>query len=559
MNQPKKLYSIIFYSIFSAFVFGYLLYLFIIPHDDKLFDTKDSFYFNDNWTQTFSDQTVKILNFPCEIEENIPNGFELTNTIPTNLGPHVDSFAKFGVFQDVTIMIDGTVIYQSKSDYSSDRYYSKYPAPAWSIFYLPKDCAGKTITVRMTSDNPNYTTTVGSFRLGSRSSLIFQILQGKFFKLGLSFVFVLTGILFILLSLAFIKKLNMIHSFSYMGWFFFWTGCWIFSETHTYQIFTGNAPFIIALSFISLSMMLVSFTKYYISLNIKHFTRYFKGILCVLYTYCIVNILLRIFHICDFLDTMYVLHSLAVVLIISLIFCISCEVFYYKNKSMWYMMFCIVILGLSGALELLSYYFRLHQDTGDFLYIGLLISIFFLGLQEFKRSLRIIEQTHEARYYKKLATTDFMTGCKNRTAYSEFIDKKNDNLSEKPYFSVVLGDLNQLKMINDMYGHDMGDKAIITCGNILKNNFSDVSSCYRIGGDEFVCVMNFPIEESLIQKKIETVKKDIMNANPDFPFHLSMAIGYAIYDSNKDKNVDDTVKRADREMYLIKNHMRNGS
>lgn len=62
---------------------------------------------------------------------------------------------------------------------------------------------------------------------------------------------------------------------------------------------------------------------------------------------------------------------------------------------------------------------------------------------------------------------------------------------------VLIADLNNLKLINDTLGHQYGDEAIKLTADVLHSSFSDIGSCYRIGGDEFCVISNAGIQHLL--------------------------------------------------------------
>ena len=151
-------------------------------------------------------------------------------------------------------------------------------------------------------------------------------------------------------------------------------------------------------------------------------------------------------------------------------------------------------------------------------------------------------------YTKKQAYIDGLTHVNNRTAYVERIKQIDLN---KP-FTVAIFDINGLKWINDNYGHETGDKAISEIGMILKQSF-DEKSIYRIGGDEFVIILDGIDQEKMIngcQKVVENLS--IYNQKNNMPIDFTISKGVAYFDKNIDKNYASTFNRADQEMYKDK-------
>lgn len=160
-----------------------------------------------------------------------------------------------------------------------------------------------------------------------------------------------------------------------------------------------------------------------------------------------------------------------------------------------------------------------------------------------------IEIAHEQAYI------DALTSVGNKTAYIDLTKHLDKMIIEGiAVFSVAVFDLNGLKTINDNYGHECGDLALIDAGKILISVFGR-ENLYRIGGDEFIAVikqlsdsdsdkeMNLlfrRLDEKLI-KENQTVKK--------YKIPLAIAKGYALYTPGNDKEYKEVFKRADQKMY----------
>ena len=152
----------------------------------------------------------------------------------------------------------------------------------------------------------------------------------------------------------------------------------------------------------------------------------------------------------------------------------------------------------------------------------------------------------------EIAHKDSLTGIKNKTAYVEKtaeLDKKIAKLQAN--FCIVMVDVNYLKRVNDNYGHELGNTYLINACKLICAVFGE-NHVYRVGGDEFVVVMEGE-EVSLSKYFVTQFKLDMerKNANESLkPWEkVSAAVGMAIYDPIRDKNADSVFKRADSEMY----------
>ena len=152
----------------------------------------------------------------------------------------------------------------------------------------------------------------------------------------------------------------------------------------------------------------------------------------------------------------------------------------------------------------------------------------------------------------RMIYTDAMTQVGNKTAYNECVDILCKRIRNKEQINFVIAviDINDLKTVNDTYGHEYGDKLIQNGAAILKRVWgSEVT--YRIGGDEFVVVCpDMKVEcarerISLFEEAIE----DYNRQNTCKELYLQMAIGMEVYSSKTDKEYMDVFRRADSAMY----------
>lgn len=147
--------------------------------------------------------------------------------------------------------------------------------------------------------------------------------------------------------------------------------------------------------------------------------------------------------------------------------------------------------------------------------------------------------------------TDEMTNLYNRRGIyyqmNDFIvnHKKNENVY------LFLADLDKLKTINDTYGHEYGDKAILLARDILKETFNHQSIIGRIGGDEFVVIFKSVGTSFIthIEEKIHTVTKRLNDLH-DYPFQVSISFGISVFGvDNEDIDFKHIIDEADVLMY----------
>lgn len=147
----------------------------------------------------------------------------------------------------------------------------------------------------------------------------------------------------------------------------------------------------------------------------------------------------------------------------------------------------------------------------------------------------------------RLSYQDVLTGLHNRRFVEETIIK----LTAKDYLpiTVIVGDVNGLKMTNDIFGHEAGDNLLKSLAQILLESCRKKDIIARWGGDEFIVLMpNTNITEA--EKVCDTIKRKC-EASHEGPMQVSISLGYAMK-KNDDKSIWEIQKEAEDWMYRNK-------
>ena len=150
-----------------------------------------------------------------------------------------------------------------------------------------------------------------------------------------------------------------------------------------------------------------------------------------------------------------------------------------------------------------------------------------------------------------LAYRDSLTGLRNTNSYWAWITDFDKEIETKqPVFGVMVLDINYLKETNDRYGHDVGNKLIVSAAHIISSIFKR-SPVFRIGGDEFLVILqNRDLDDlQVLTKKFDEECQNEIVATDRENIPVSIAKGFARYDSEKDANFIDVFNRADDAMY----------
>lgn len=150
----------------------------------------------------------------------------------------------------------------------------------------------------------------------------------------------------------------------------------------------------------------------------------------------------------------------------------------------------------------------------------------------------------------ELIYIDKLTGLHNRRALEKY-EKQIINDIDNTKYIIYSIDLNRLKYINDTYGHAAGDNLIITFSEQLKGVVGDGDFCGRMGGDEFIVIVNAEKYEGKLEKKLKE-RIDSYNEISGMEYELKYSIGKAMYKVGGKETIDDCIRMADYNMYEMK-------
>ncbi len=150
-------------------------------------------------------------------------------------------------------------------------------------------------------------------------------------------------------------------------------------------------------------------------------------------------------------------------------------------------------------------------------------------------------------------STDPLTKLNNRNQLNKYMLSEMRNPEIKEHLYLMIFDIDKFKSINDKYGHVEGDKALVKMTDILKKaarNSEIRNFIARFGGDEFIIVTEAWDEVQRIIKKIRELE-DEANATKEYPYELSISMGYAKYEINM-TGIQQWIDTADEMLYKEK-------
>ena len=458
---------------------------------------------------------------------------------------------------ELRISVDGETILELDKEPGSK---IKTTGKGWSILPLKKEYLNKEILIEIT---PIYdkSEVVNIYEGDTR-----EILKGMFvediIEVLVICVFTFISVILIIVAGTDIGGQGKEQGLNYLGIMALAVAGWRVGEINILRLVLPYDVGWSNTSYISLSIMPLTFSLYFRT----GITEKWKKIVDI---FCVINIvgiilqlILQVMGIADYSESVEVTHFIIMSLIIIVV---STYIYEKKNKEeTGFKESSRIIFLVMAIMTLLS--LVLYSITGININVISVVVVFYILILAFDKVEEIRKQSlknNEVEIYRQLAFVDEMTGLYNRTALEYDLRLYNQKKIERlvgpdPFMNlaIIIVDLNDLKRCNDEYGHDKGDIYIKSVAKVINSIFSDNDKCYRMGGDEF-CIIIKEAVSIKINRKINELKYQVGLLNhDDSPFVYKLAAGYAQYDDEIDRLIEDVVKRADENMYAHKRYIK---
>lgn len=180
-----------------------------------------------------------------------------------------------------------------------------------------------------------------------------------------------------------------------------------------------------------------------------------------------------------------------------------------------------------------------------------------LSIQK-KLAISATELNNKNELLSKLSITDGLTGINNRRGFLDKVQTQvTSQYNEGKQAIVVFADMDNLKQVNDTFGHKNGDFAIKSIANILEKSFEAEDIIGRIGGDEFVAFsfLDEMSKPSEIRAKISELTNEL-NENDGKPYYIDISVGITTFSCSPSMNIEEILHNADEALYENKKNKR---
>ena len=442
------------------------------------------------------------------------------------------------------VLLDGQVLFSYMPDDIQKWDASKSSGFIYKAFPLPHDCMGKTLTIQLL---PPLSTPLKyglpEIQFGDYSSMLQAAVYNDAPHDVIVVLCVLLGVFTILFSTTNLRRSELREGIS-IGIFSLLFALYLITECRLNVYYIGNPYYLYLLNYITFSLLPISLMAFMRErLQEKHQK------IC---TFVIIGELIffalemglhfgGIFDLREMIPVIHCLYFIDIVLITHFILTMKDK----KRKQSLVLQIAPVIYGM--IVDALIYWLHLHIGGNDatFTILGVIVFLFIELVRVWKSSMSIYSESVRSKLYRQMAYVDELTQIGNRRAYEEEMATIIADTDYDQSMIIVSVDVNDLKHVNDYYGHPAGDHLIRSAAQIMQEVVGDKGKVFRIGGDEFTIFLydtNFTEYDQLVKR----AQKEVDTFNLNNPFLMSLAVGHVQLQNN---HILEAVKSADKQMY----------
>ena len=512
-----------------------------IQKQEKTFN-KGWYYINSNGAQ------VPIDSLPVRIPSK-----ERKATIYHALTPFEDgetSICFYSHLQNVKIRINDEIVYDYKIT-TKPKTLIVYRS-IYNIVDFPQITESSVISIE---SDAVVNSSAGEFEeifIGDSAQIFLSIFFRHFDSFLLGVIFIVISFFLLGTSHLFSHNNQKDRTLLYLSCLTFFAGCWQLDDTTLLLLFTGYLPLLWCFKYLT-QLLLPIFTFLFMkSILIKTNKRFMNFLFWLILVVLVIQYILQITGLRALTNTVFATQSIYFIVFIYAFISLSKEDWAKDSWLKYIFLLSMIISIIIFAFTAFSLFN--NKFFSSIMSFGLGFTFLFMILLTYKKELKVLEEANQAETYKKLAFIDIATGVYNKTAWYTLADEFDEAKYPKGETCVMIFDMNNLKKVNDSLGHLVGDKMIKAFCNCLVKVIGENGKIYRVGGDEFVCVINGLSREN-VMTILDQFDEAVKNQE-ESEYKFSAAYGYEFFTPHSPADFKNALKKADEKMYSKKLEMK---
>ena len=536
-NKINKRIQIMFYLFMLVLIGWYLIAELVYPSERTQESRKENLTYQGTFTWEKADGTKETIAVPGKYAVDKNETMVITTKLPETYTQ--TSFAIRSSLQDVAFYVDGKlrIEYNTKDT----RPFGKNSASRYVFCPTSKEDAGKWVRIELTTHTSNYAGVVNAVYCGDKGDIWAHIFNTYEAETIAAFFLLFVGIVTILFSIALGIAYQTRVDMEYLGWLIFMGAVWMLGESKLRQIWAGNATVLSEMCFLVILFCPVPLLLYVDGIQKKRYTKTFRVLMGISVVDLIVCCVLHVTGVADFIETLPVAQLVLFASFITVGVTFVKDVLEKRAKEYGMVLVGIVIAMAAVAVEVISVYFVVVL-SGVFIAAGMLALLFvnIIRTIQMVRGMEIQRKRIEKENY------DHLTGLPMRSRGEARVTE----LMKDHDGCLIFCDMDNLKKVNDIYGHKAGDRALKCLGNLLKQVGAPSTAC-RLGGDEFLLFLPDTTKGQASERMKQLFAQFEERKNEDMEIRVaSLSAGLCM--SSRGGCFEECYNNADKALYYVK-------
>ncbi|PSL46962.1 diguanylate cyclase (GGDEF)-like protein [Salsuginibacillus halophilus] len=511
------------------------------------FSTPNATLFDEGWSYSTPDTTGNLTEMPTKLPVQPNETMTLSRSLSSDF-EQPRSILFRSSLQEGNVFLDGELIYQGHE--GDDAHGLNLPlASRWGLVELPAGSDGQLLELHFSSPYPEMSGTVNPIYTGSSGSLQMHVIQSYLFNFLYAVSVLLLGFIFTAVYFVF-RKLQPAELL-YLGLLSIILSLWFIAESRMLQFFTDSQFLIGGLGYLMVPLIpipMILYARDIVLTQRKAFMTFLSYLFLAQFFFVL---LLQLFGIRDFFQSVTLTLFFVITASVIILYYVVKEVFQKKSQAAKFFLAAIGVLTFFSWIEIFMFFAEDPLFATSYVRVGFFMMITLLAGIGLKNLLTRIRHSYEAGIYKELAFKDPLVQGWNRLAFDRDTNRCFAPDQLPPYRRLIYFDLNDLKKINDIYGHCNGDEIIQLTFSNIQAVFGVYGRCYRLGGDEFAVLLTTD-DETLYHQLVEQFESQLDAAGTNLPYKLEVSIGTAVLNRETGTQPGDWMHRADQAMYTDK-------
>ena len=537
----RKYKRILFYVVILVLLAAFLLGQSIYPSERETV-MEESITYTGTFYRVLADGTKEEIPVPgkCDVPAGEP--LVIRSVLPQDY--HENTIAIRSSLENVRIYIGGEL--RAVYDTENTRPFGKNSASGYVFCETSGEDAGQEVRIELQSFTDKYSGVVNTVYCGDKSDIWAYMFHCYFMVTLIACTMLFAGLVVLIISLVLDIIYKTRFDLEYLGWCMLLGAVWMLGESKLRQLFVSNASILSNMCFFVVMLCPVPIMFYIDSVQQGRYRKVYHVAECITCVNFVLCTALQLLNIADFISTMFLSHLVIAGTFLTIFITICRDLIKGTAKHYKLPLIGLVAAMIAVMLEVTAVY-RVVSLSGIFIATGLVVLLVVTLIQTMDH----IRELELARQREARESLDYLTGLPMRHKGEKLI------LEKMQEHDGCLGfvDMDNLKKINDVYGHKAGDRALRLVGAMLTECMENAVVC-RLGGDEFLFYLPAASEAEVsmrIRKLFDSfgaAKNVTAETSP-----ASLSCGLCM--CRQGGNVEEYYIKADKALYYVKQNGKN--